>query len=386
MLSINTNSPALIAQNNLANTQKAMENSMLKLSTGLRINSAADDAAGLQISNRMETQMNGLDVAMRNANDAISMAQTAEGAMQENTNIMNRMRDLALQSANDSNTAEDRLAMQEEVNQLKTEVNRIADTTNFSGINLLDGSASNLTFQIGSNANETISFGISAMDTASLGAVATSDKVEVLRYEDANGETNEYGFNVTGADGTTQTLLKAGSAEELADKVTDFMADEYGVDVSVDVKADEKAGSHADAKVFDFTVAGDVEKGTAALTSALGNVIGDAGAGVTTTNLSNLDITTAAGAQRSTMILDNALAQVDSERANLGAVQNRLDSTISNLSNIQENMGVSQSRILDVDFAKETTNMTKSQMLMQAGSTVLSQAKQMPQYAVQLLG
>ena len=160
MITINSNNTALMAQNNLFDSQNALQGNMLQLSTGLRINSASDDAAGLQISNRMETQMNGLSVAQRNANDAISMAQTAEGAMTENTSILNRMRDLSLQSANDTNTPEDRQAMQKEVDSLIEEVDRISETTNFAGIKLLDGSASDMRFQIGSNANEVIRFGI----------------------------------------------------------------------------------------------------------------------------------------------------------------------------------------------------------------------------------
>ncbi len=370
MLSINTNSPALIAQNNLANTQKAMENSMLKLSTGLRINSAADDAAGLQISNRMETQMNGLDVAMRNANDAISMAQTAEGAMQENTNIMNRMRDLALQSANDSNTAEDRQAMQEEVDQLIAEVDRISETTNFSGINLLDGSASNLTFQIGSNANETISFGISDLSSSALsGELATKDVsgIAVAFDQGAGNDEAAADTKIAFADADGKTIKEIDISGMTQAEATQALED--ATDGTVAYASGE------------FTITGMTDTSIA----TVGGETAAAGTAVQK-SLADIDVTTAAGAQQAVQILDQTLAAVDSQRADLGAVQNRLDSTISNLSNIQENMGVSQSRILDVDFAKETTNMTKSQMLMQAGSTVLSQAKMMPQYAVQLLG
>ena len=371
MLSINTNSPALIAQNNLANTQKAMENSMLKLSTGLRINSAADDAAGLQISNRMETQMNGLDVAMRNANDAISMAQTAEGAMQENTNIMNRMRDLALQSANDTNTQADRDAMQEEIGQLQAEINRIAETTNFSGINLLDGSASNLTFQIGSNANETISFGVQSMKADDLKAdFKDATGVAAPLFDATTGLAAEDAAAIEIKDADQKVIASIETAGKSKEEVTAALEEATNGAVTY------TAGANADTA------------GTFAIAGMDNNVatVGTVTAAASQKSIADLDLSTAEGAQQAVRILDQTLAAVDSQRADLGAVQNRLDSTISNLSNIQENMGVSQSRILDVDFAKETTNMTKSQMLMQAGSTVLSQAKMMPQYAVQLLG
>ncbi|MGL4613906.1 MAG: flagellin, partial [Shewanella sp.] len=156
-ITVNTNVTSMGAQKNLNKANSALQTSMERLSSGLRINSAKDDAAGLQISNRMTSQVNGLDVAMRNANDGISMAQTAEGAMQESTNILQRMRDLSLQSANDSNSAEDRAAMQKELSALQDELTRIADTTSFGGTKLLNGSFGTKNFQIGANANETIS-------------------------------------------------------------------------------------------------------------------------------------------------------------------------------------------------------------------------------------
>ncbi|WP_067516376.1 flagellin [Endozoicomonas ascidiicola] len=393
MLTVNTNSTALIAQNNLGNTQKAMENSMLKLSTGLRINSAADDAAGLQISNRMGTQISGLDVAMRNANDAISMAQTAEGAMQENTSIMGRMRDLALQSANDTNTAEDRAAMQKEIGQLQTEINRIAETTNFSGTKLLDGSADSLSFQIGSNANETITFGIGNMSTASLEG-KVGDKYTATKSEAAGVALDATGTKVD-ADGTLAIVSNNSAGDPVTTNIS-ILKDETIADITAKVAdatgiaADKLdisngGGTAGDATLAELHIGLKTDAATDKALVSIGGVAATKGEAVNK-KVSDINLNTAAGAQEAIKILDGALAQVDSQRANLGAVQNRLDSTISNLSNIQENMTVSQSRILDVDFAKETTSMTKSQMLMQAGSSVLAQAKGLPQYAVQLMG
>ncbi|MRI33920.1 flagellin [Endozoicomonas sp. OPT23] len=360
MISINSNASAMMARNNLYTSQNTLQDSMLKLSTGKRINSASDDAAGMQISNRMATQMNGLGVAQRNANDAISMAQTAEGAMQEDSNIMNRMRDLALQSANDSNTAKDRGAMQKEIGALVTEIDRISDTTNFAGIKLLDGNSENMSFQIGSNASETISFGVKDMGADKLGT-------DIQKIDSSVGITNKKTDGETVTIGTESVVIKAGESLETA-------ASQLNKALSAE-KIDAKAV---------VTEAGGIEYvgSDAGLDAAMGsNVTGTGLGGVNGISLNNKE-----GAQKAAIVLDSALAQVDEQRADLGAVQNRLESTVSNLSNIEENMGVSQNRILNTDFAKETVSMTSSQMLMQAGSTILAQAKALPQNAIRLLG
>lgn len=384
MITINSNSSALMAQNNLFKSQAALTGNMQQLSTGLRINSASDDAAGLQISNRMETQMNGLSVAQRNANDAISMAQTAEGAMTENTTMLNRMRDLSLQSANDTNTAEDRASMQQEVDSLISEVDRVATTTNFAGINLLDGSAENMTFQIGAGAAETISFGIGDMSASALqGEVSTSADItaalifgsesddDLANDPDALGKDQTLTISYEGGDEGNETSLTIDLKEgmgraEIADAINtqlDSVGAVVGDDNTIVLTGSGLSG-------YD-TVTGD-EGGTAIIETNMKSVSG-------------VDLNSAIGAQEAVQILDGALAQVDNERANLGAVQNRLESTISNLSNIEENLGVAQSRILDADFASQTVEMTSNQMLMQAGTSVLAQAKAMPQYATMLL-
>ena len=292
-LYVNTNTSSLNAQRQLMSSGNTLDTAYQRLSSGLRINSAADDAAGLQISNRLTSQVNGLNQAVRNANDGISLAQTAEGAMDETTNMLQRMRTLAIQSANGSNTDKDRVALQQEMEQLAEEINRVADTTTFGGQNLLDGTYSG-TFQVGADANQTISFSMTATG---------------------------------GAD-------------------------------SIDLSS---AGG--------FTVSG------------LGQ-----GATVTGLTAATISISSAANAQSVISAIDSMIAAVDSKRAELGAVQNRFSSTISNLSNISENVSAARSRIRDADFAEETATLTSAQILQQASSTILAQANQRPQTALSLLG
>ncbi|WP_461536170.1 flagellin [Spongorhabdus nitratireducens] len=407
MLSINTNTSSLMAQNNLNQTQNSLTASMERLSTGLRINSASDDAAGLQISNRMNTEIKGMDVAMRNANDAISMAQTAEGAMVETTNMLNRMRDLSLQAANGSNTAEDRKAMQDEVNQLVSQINDTASQTNFAGINLLNGDASSLSFQVGSNAGETISFGIGNMSSSSLKGDVTSanlDSSAILTAVNKNplpATDNEKGLVLTLENNDTSkadTVIKVDISAAATDGTTgDTNADALvkeinknndlkalGLEAGVDDSGNIVLTGDNLKEFKDISVATSaVAAGTSPTSVATQQ---DIAISATPKSVADINLSTQAGAQQAIQILDGALEQVDKERANLGAVQNRLDYTVANLQNTQENLNTSMSRIKDVDFAKETTNMTKNQMMMQAGNTVLAQTKQMPQYAIQLLG
>ncbi len=277
-LTINTNVASLNAQRNLGKSQGALNKSMQRLSSGLRINSAKDDAAGLAISDRMTSQIRGLNQAARNANDGISLAQTAEGALQETTNILQRMRELAVQSANDTNTDDDRASLNAEYSQLISEIDRIAETTSFNGKVLLDGgfsgSANAAVFQVGANAGQTIAVTIGAANTETLGS----------------------------------------------------------------------------------------------------------GTNISATGVSSRD---AAGS--AIALVDAAIGQVDTIRGDLGAVQNRFESTIANLSNVSENLSAARSRILDADIAQETSDMTKYNILQQAGVSILSQANQSPQLALSLL-
>ncbi|HEA3236239.1 TPA: flagellin, partial [Aeromonas hydrophila] len=288
----------LNAQRNLMNTTKSLDTSYTRLASGLRINSAKDDAAGLQISNRLTSQINGLDQGNRNANDGISLAQTAEGAMDEVTGMLQRMRTLAQQSANGSNSDKDREALQKEVDQLGSEINRISKDTTFAGTKLLDGSF-NGDFQVGADANQIIGFSLNQTG----------------------------GFSISGIAVAAGTTIVAASGGALAV--------------------------------------------TAIFTNGL---------------TGGISISTQTGAQNVMAAADAMLGVVDGKRAELGAVQNRLDSTIRNQANIAENVSAARSRIRDADFATETANMTKQNILQQAASSVLAQANQRPQSALSLLG
>ncbi len=299
---INTNISSLNAQRNLMNTNKALDTSYTRLASGLRINSAKDDAAGLQISNRLTSQVNGLTQGNRNANDGISVAQTAEGAMDEVTSMLQRMRTLAQQSSNGSNNADDRVALQQEYDQLTTEIDRISSDTTFGGQKLLDGTYKG-SFQVGADAAQTISFKMTSA------------------------------FTLAGIAGATQ-----GSATVSAAGTT--TTEPYAV---------------------------------AKLTTAVAVA-------------SVQDIKAASSAQLAMANLDFMIQSVDSKRAELGAVQNRFDSTIRNQANVSENLSAARSRIRDADFATETANLTKQNILQQAASSILAQANQRPQSALSLLG
>ncbi|MCF0014024.1 flagellin FliC [Pseudomonas stutzeri] len=280
-LTVNTNIASLNTQRNINNSSNALTTSMQRLSTGSRINSAKDDAAGLQISNRLTSQINGLNVAVRNANDGISMAQTAEGALQQSTNILQRMRELVLQSGNGSNSDEDKASLQLEVAELQTELNRISGTTSFGTKKLFDEN-------IGGAASTEVSFQVGAYGS-------TDDVIKV----DFGGKRD---------------------------------AEALGVDVS---------------KV-----------------------------NVTSTTLTTKDMLES---------IDDAIKDIDTQRATFGAVQNRFDNTIANLQNIAENVSAARGRIQDTDFAAETANLSKNQILQQAGTAILAQAKQLPQAVLSLL-
>ncbi|WP_191600977.1 flagellin [Marinomonas algicola] len=302
-LYVNTNMSSLNSQRQLMNSGNSLDTSFKRLSSGFRINSAADDAAGLQISDRLTSQINGLNQAVRNANDGISLSQTAEGALDETTNMLQRMRTLAIQASNDSNTDQDRLAIQQEADQLRLEINRVAEQTTFGGQNLLNGSYA-ARFQVGADGGQTISFSMSTITTNSGGAVAIN----------ANG-----GFTMSGI---------AGAASAVTGLTT-------------------------------------------------------LGSTVSTTTLS---LTSIANAENLISTIDAMISVVDTKRSELGAIQNRFSSTIRNLSNIAENVSAARSRIRDTDFAQETAELTRNQILQQASTTILSQANQRPQAALSLLG
>jgi flagellin len=559
-LSVNTNITSLGVQKNLNKASDALSTSMSRLSSGLKINSAKDDAAGMQIANRLTSQVKGLTVAVANANNGVSIAQTAEGAMQESTNILQRMRELALQSANGSNSDDDRASLQQEFTALTGELTRISQTTNFGGRKLLDGSFDNVSFQIGANANETISFGMSdisatglkgsygeakaAGETSKLAATVTGSPAsgiganEVFTVKETytaptgaagtltvngtdisiaasadidaaittiNGETATTGvtaskdgnnlvltsdtaFKAKGAaigsaaadkdavktTSTTTglaapieitingTSIKAAKDDDMA-KILKAINDQKattGVTATEDkgrlmlssvdgkaIKLDNgpspegagalaklgltagssqaklttdtsvilngvdvkfKKGDSADAIVSAINsastgvTASKNADNTLALFSNKSFSVADGGAGTGLANLglkkgdsasvtvettvSNLSIKDADSSQRSVQALNDAIQQIDSQRSQLGAVQNRFTSTVANLQSISENSTAARSRVQDADFASETAELTKQQTLQQASTAILSQANQLPSSVLKLLG
>jgi len=303
---INTNIMSLNAQRNLNTTSASLASSVQRLSSGLRINSAKDDAAGLAISERFTTQIRGMEVAARNANDGISLAQTAEGALAEIGNNLQRIRELAVQSRNATNTNNDRDALDAEVQQLKAEILRVAEHTDFNGTKLLDGSFTDKEFQIGANQGQIIAV-----------------------KEIVNAKTSQLGEWET--PGTP-------AVEEVKDK--DGNVTTPGVAA---VKGEKKTG------------------------------------------FADQDVKSVAGADKMILAMDAALKVVNDSRANLGAIQNRFTSVVANLNSTSENLSASRSRIRDTDYAKETSELTRTQILQQAGTAMLAQAKSMPQSVLSLL-
>jgi len=498
-LTINTNVAALNAQRNLARSQGDLATSMERLSSGLRINSAKDDAAGLAISDRMTSQIRGLNQAARNANDGISLAQTAEGAMQESTNILQRIRELSVQAANATNSAADRSALQAEVNQLKTEMNRIAQSTTFNGLKILDGTFVAQQFQVGPNANETIGVSIKSMAADDLGrytllaadAVNKSPNqgtgsltapaaalpavntipVQNLTINGSKGPANipivanstawdiatqitnnasKTGVTATarttvtldnlsgagivsltlGSGGNTATVNASVTVSDLGELATviNDQSGTTGVTAIVtggSLQLVQAEGKNINISAFTHSTAagtiravgadgvtappstlsnangntivtGTVElssqdsyTATSNVTAATGSVFNNAAAGTNVIaaleEVTAIDITNIDGANRALKIVDSALGKIDAQRGDLGALQNRFESTISNLQNVAENLTAARSRIMDADIAQETSEMTKANILQQAGVSILTQANQTPQLALQLL-
>ncbi|MGR6839107.1 flagellin [Aliivibrio wodanis] len=375
-ITVNTNVSAMTAQRYLNNATSDVNQSMERLSSGNRINNAKDDAAGLQISNRLNTQTRGLDVAVRNANDGISMMQTAEGAMKETSNILSRVRDLALQSSNGSNTDADRGAIQQEVTALSDEMNRIAETTSFGGTRLLNGSFGTKSFQVGADSGEAVMLTLNNLraDEANMGGQSFTAKEGV-----AAGWTA-----AKGADMTIEFTDKSGEEQSITinAKAGDDIEE---VATYINGQTDKVSASVGeDGKLQVFAGKGTIE-GEIAFSGALADETGMSDAVQANKTVGNIDVTTVAGSQDAVAVVDAAMKFVDSHRSELGASQNRMDHTINNLDNINENVSAAKSQIKDVDFAKETTEMTKAQILQQASSSILAQAKQAPNAALGLL-
>jgi flagellin len=376
-ITVNTNVSAMTAQRYLNKSSEELNTSMERLSSGNKINSAKDDAAGLQISNRLIAQSRGLDVAMRNANDGISIAQTAEGAMNESTSILQRMRDLAIQSSNGSNSTAERQALNEESTALQDELNRIAETTSFGGRKLLNGTFGEASFQIGSSSGEAVIMGLTSVR-------ADDFRMGGQTFVAEQPKTKDWGVPPTASDLKLEFTKPDGEAVAI-----DIMA-KQGDDIEelatyINGQTDLLKASVDDEGKLQLFVAEPNIQGNLNITGGLATELGlNGGPGVNTT-VQDIDITSVGGSQNAVGIIDAALKYVDSQRADLGAKQNRLSHSINNLANIQENVEASKSRIKDTDFATETTKMTKAQILQQAGTAVLAQAKQLPNSAMQLL-
>jgi flagellin len=372
---INTNVASLNAQRNLNRSQGLLNQSLERLSTGLRINSAKDDAAGLAISERFTTQIRGLNQAVRNASDGISLAQTAESALAELTNNLQRIRELAVQSANASNSASDREALDAEVQQRIAEVDRIAKQTNFNGVKVLDGSFGTATFQVGANVGETISVGLTTSVTAASigtvntlagGAFSNADVAETVNVAFVDADSTALG-NVDIAGGMT--------VQEAVDAINN--GNVTGISAFVNESDQIQILSSAGAVTITETGGTNNSLGVAGATAAE--------TASATTTLSGVGVDSVSAANFAIARIDSALTDVNGLRGDLGAIQNRFESTIVNLQTVSENLAASRGRIQDADFAAETAALTKAQILQQAGVSVLSQANAQPQLALSLL-
>src|SRR5471032_2390853 len=482
---INTNIASLNAQRNLSNSQTSLNTSLQRLSSGLRINSAKDDAAGLAISDRMTSQIRGMTQATRNANDGVSLAQTAEGALSSSGDILQRIRELAVQSSNATNSSSDRQALQTEAGQLSSELNRIAQTTSFNGQTLLDGTMGTANFQVGADANQLISANGANFLTNTYGnnrvqsdavAVGTATKVATLATaitingkqgsaviatdatkdtaksiaasinqktgstgvtatakteanlgltsgaaysfqiaSDNDGTKNPVTVSFTVGAGSAATDYAAGinaiNAQSAKTGVTaQFDSTNGGIKLTnangADIGVKDNATAGSPLGVSSYTAAGgltasfaganatSVVNGTITYDSDSSFAVTDAGSGLLTTaagassklqSVADIDLTTFDGAQKALKITDAALSTVNSQRAQYGALQSRFSSAISNLASTTENLSSSRSRIVDTDLASETANLTRGQILQQAGTAMLAQANSLPNGVLSLL-
>ena len=403
MTTINTNVMSMNAQRNLISSQGSLATSMQRLSSGLRVNSAKDDAAGLAIAERMNAQVKGLNVAARNANDGISLAQTAEGALGKVGDMLQRMRELAVQSANATNSSDDRKALQAEVTQLRDEIDRVARQTSFNGKKVLDGSFTAASFQVGANAGDNIT----------IGSLTNSTAQNLAKVTFAEGASADLDVS-SGGDITTLTEIADGTLQiTIDDGGTNEQVVELGV-IAEASTATERLGQVAEAinrktsetGVSAFMVAND--DGTykldirASKTDADGAMLAVEFTGFTTattgldsgdtlTDVDNevgidaLSIETESDVWEAIKKIDSALDQINGARATLGAVQSRFENAVANIQIGVENISASRGRIMDADFAKETANLSRAQILQQAGTAMVAQANQVPQGVLSLL-
>ncbi|MBF8224403.1 FliC/FljB family flagellin [Halomonas sp. 328] len=365
---INTNITSMIGQSNLNKSQNALQTSMERLSSGLRINSAKDDAAGQAIANRMTAQVNGLAQAQRNANDGISLAQTAEGSLNQVNDNLQRIRELSVQAQNGTNSANDLKSIQDEIGQRLAEIDRISEETSFNGVSVL-ASDQGVKIQVGANDGETITVNLQEInsETLSLGTFnvdgVNTDNLQAAVLTDDDDNTVGGAITLQDEDGNTITASGDGFQE-----ITDEDGNGTGQYV---IETLNDAGETVYLNVTNV----DITTGTA-------------GDGTDSTAVVTADATYERGELSESPLasLDTALNQVDTLRSELGAVQNRFEDAITNLSTNETNLAAARSRIEDADYAVEVANMTRAQILQQAGTSVLAQANQIPQNVLSLLG
>ena len=377
MATINTNMSANIASNAMTRNERSMSQTMERLSTGIRINSAKDDAAGLAISSKMTSQINGLNQAVRNANDAISMLQVGEGAMSGITDMMQRMRELAVQAISDSNTSSDRAALNAEYKQLSSEINRIGGNTQWNGTNLLDGqigSSGSVTFQVGANASQTVATSFTAMGSTEGGATSA---IYTAAGSPAAAQVSTITLSGTLREGDVVSYTIDGKAGSFAVSIASGAFD--AVDSAVNVAGDT-AGTVTAAFVNATSVT--LTGATNDKTFVVDNLqISRGVAG----DIAKSDISTSASATTALGVISTAVNAVDSARASNGASMSRLEYAADNLTNVAQNSAAARSRIMDADYAAETTELARTQIIQQAGTAMLAQANQSQQAVLALL-
>jgi len=380
MTTINTNIQSMNAQRNLSTSANSLSTSMQRLSSGLRVNSAKDDAAGLAISERMNSQVRGLNVAARNANDGISLAQTAEGALGKVGDMLQRMRELAVQASNATNGQSDRDALNAEVTQLKAEIQRVSEQTSFNGTKLLDGSFSSQQFQVGANAGETIT--VSSIANAQLAQLGGTTNIATTSVA-ASGLTGfatpiaAGGVTINGVD--IGAVSASGSASERANALVSAINQVSG-QTNVGASYDNATGQISLRSASgDIVVAGTTNDATVA------GFANGTTAAVATTGIAGLNVSSFNNAQTAMAQIDQALESINTSRANLGAIQGRFENAVSSINVTAENLSAARGRIVDADFAKETSNLSRAQILQQAGTAMVAQANQLPQGVLSLL-
>ncbi len=389
---INTNTMSLNAQRNLSTSGSSLATTIQRLSSGSRINSAKDDAAGLAISERFGTQIRGTDVAIRNANDGISLAQVAEGSLTEIGNNLQRVRELSVQASNATNSASDRKALQAEVTQLVSEIDRVAKQSDFNGTKLLDGSFSSQLFQVGANAGQAIAIDktIDAKANA-LGGAKFDTNALALADPGPNADFSTSGLQINGV------AIADVSVKQGADAAATGKASREALVTAINAKIGEtgvfaEVNGTAGVTLTSVKDSVNADGSFKAITATPGTWTGATAPTFTASTAapaakyaSDLDVSTVKGAQQAMEIVDKALGAINSTRADLGAIQNRFTSVVANLQTSSENLSASRSRIKDTDFAKETAELTRTQILQQAGTAMLAQANQVPQGVLSLL-